>query len=589
MVGWPSRSVFRDVTERRRTEIALQARTAELETVMETVPVAVWLAHDREARRISGNRHAAQQLRLAPSDNLSLAAPATERPRHFRVYQDGLELSADRLPLQRAARGELVRNDELRIRFDDGTFYDELASASPVRDAAGAIVGAVGAAMDITERKAAEEQVRHLALHDALTGLPNRMLFQDRLSQRHGAGAATGRAGRGDAARSRPLQGSQRHARAYRRGCAAARGREPLGYGRAGQRYLGPARRRRVRPGPGRAAGARGGHGMAARILAALDRPFRLDGHELAVACSLGVTIYPTDGDTPEKLVRNADVALYRAKSAGRGRFEPYHGELDRELRRDRRLQRELRRALDADEFELVYQPMFALPRQRLVKVEALVRWHQSDGGPVPPATFIPLAEKSGLIHSLGEWVLARVCRQGAAWATAGRPLKIAVNVSAAQLRHAGLVAMIRRTLDDAGLPANLLELELTESVFLDGAKDQIQEALRQLSAMGVTLAIDDFGTGHSSLAYLRHFPFDEVKIDSSFVADIGRDHTGGAIAAAVIGLAHSLGKRVTAEGVETVEQLDFLRERGCDAAQGFLLARPLPASGLLEVRSAVA
>ena len=336
--------------------------------------------------------------------------------------------------------------------------------------------------------------------------------------------------------------------------------------------------------------GSRGGHGHGRR---ASWPPWTgrsgSTSHELAVACSLGVTIYPTDGDTPEKLVRNADVALYRAKSAGRGRFEPYHGELDRELRRDRRLQRELRRALDADEFELVYQPIFALPRQRLVKVEALVRWHQSDGSPVPPATFIPLAEKSGLIHSLGEWVLARVCRQGAAWATAGRPLKIAVNVSAAQLRHAGLVAMIRRTLDDAGLPANLLELELTESVFLDGAKDQIQEALRQLSAMGVTLAIDDFGTGHSSLAYLRHFPFDEVKIDSSFVADIGRDHTGGAIAAAVIGLAHSLGKRVTAEGVETVEQLDFLRERGCDAAQGFLLARPLPASGLLEVRSAVA
>ena len=148
---------------------------------------------------------------------------------------------------------------------------------------------------------------------------------------------------------------------------------------------------------------------------------------------------------------------------------------------------------------------------------------------------------------------------------------------------------MVRRTLDDAGLAPNLLELELTESVFLDGAKDQIQETLRQLSAMGVTLAIDDFGTGHSSLAYLRHFPFDEVKVDSSFVADIGRDRTGGAIAAAVIGLAHSLGKRATAEGVETVEQLDFLRERGCDAAQGFLLARPLPASGLLEVRSAVA
>ncbi len=185
--------------------------------------------------------------------------------------------------------------------------------------------------------------------------------------------------------------------------------------------------------------------------------------------------------------------------------------------------------------------------------------------------------------------MLAQVCGQGAAWSAAGRPLKIAVNVTASQLRHAGFAAMVRRLLDDAGLAPQLLELELTESVFLDGAKGQIQEALRELSAMGVTLTIDDFGTGHSSLAALRHFPFDAVKIDGSFVADIGEDPDGGAIAAAMIGLAHSLGKRVTAEGVETVEQLDFLRERGCDAVQGFLLARPLPASGLLEVRSAVA
>ena len=287
--------------------------------------------------------------------------------------------------------------------------------------------------------------------------------------------------------------------------------------------------------------------------------------------------------------MRNADVALYRAKAAGRGRFEPYRSELDRALRRDRRLQRELRRALDAQAFELAYQPIFALPRQRLAKVEALVRWRQSDGSTVPPATFIPLAEKSGLIHPLGEWVLGQVCHQGAQWAAAGRPLKIAVNVAASQLRHTGLLAMIRRTLEEAALPASLLELELTESVFLDDAKDQIRETLSQISALGVTLTIDDFGTGHSSLASLRHFPFDEVKIDGSFVADIGREPAGGAIAQAVIGLAHSLGKRVTAEGVETVEQLDFLRERGCDAAQGYLLARPGPASGLLEMRSAVA
>ena len=569
--------VFRDVTERRRTEIALQARTAELETMMETVPVAVWLAHDREARRITGNRHGATQLRLAPSDNLSLAAPPAERPRHFRVYRDGLEVPPERLPLQRAARGEVVRNDELRIRFDDGTFYDELTSASPVRDAAGVIVGAVGAAMDITERKAAEEQVRHLALHDPLTGLPNRMLFQDRLAS---ALARARRSGGQVAVMLLDLDHFKDVNDSLGHTVGDALLREVASrlatVARASDTWarLGGDEFALVQEGPH---GAEGVATMASRVLAVLDRPFRLDGHELDVACSLGVTIYPTDGDTPEMLVRNADVALYRAKSAGRGRFEPYRDDLDRELRRDRRLQRELRRALDADGFELAYQPIFALPRQRLVKVEALVRWRLADGSSVPPATFIPLAERSGLIHPLGEWVLAAACRQALAWSAAGRPLRIAVNVSASQLRHGGFVAMVRRALDDTGLDPGLLELELTESVFVDGAKDQIQETLRQISAVGVALTIDDFGTGHSSLAYLRHFPFDEVKIDGSFVADIGRDPTGGAIAAAVIGLAHSLGKRVTAEGVETVEQLDFLRERGCDAAQGYLLAGRVP------------
>jgi diguanylate cyclase (GGDEF)-like protein/PAS domain S-box-containing protein len=582
--------VFRDVSERRRTELALHARTAELETVLETVPIAVWLAHDREGRRrITGNRYAAEQLRLTRGDNLSLAAPAAERPRHFRVYRDGVEVPPDQLPLQRAAQGQLVRGDELRIRFNDGTFYDELTSASPIRDATGKVVGAVGAAMDITERKAAEEQIRHLALHDSLTGLSNRMLFQDRLA------SALARARRNggqvavvflDLDHFKDVNDSLRHT------VGDALLREVAGrlatIARASDTWarLGGDEFALVQEG---LQGTDGVATMASRIQAALDRPFLLEGQELAVRCSFGITLYPVDGDTPEMLVRNADVALYRAKSAGRGRFEPYRSGLDRELRRDRRLQGDLGRALLAQALELAYQPVFALPRQRLTKVEALVRWHPTDSAPIPPSTFIPLAEKSGLIHSLGEWVLTQACRQGAAWAAARRPLRIAINVSASQLRHGGFVSMVHRVLAEAGLDPSLLELELTESVFVDGAKDQIQVALRQISGMGVTLTIDDFGTGHSSLTHLRQFPFDELKIDASFVADIGRDPSSGAIVAAVIGLAHSMGKLVTAEGVETVEQLEFLRERGCDAAQGYLLARPGPASSLVDLRSAVA
>ncbi len=574
-------STFRDITERRRTELALQARTAELETVLDTVPVSVWIAHDRLAQRISGNRAAAEQLRLARADNVSLAAPPDERPRHFRIYRDGEELAPAMLPLQRAARGEVVRNAELRVLFDDGTYYDELMSASPVRDPAGQIIGAVGAAVDITARKAVEERVRHLALHDPLTGLPNRALFHDRLAQ---AIERARRLGTHVAVMLLDLDHFKEVNDTLGHQTGDALLREVAGrltaVARASDTWarLGGDEFALVQEG---LASAQGVAAMAARILDALQPPFQINGHELDVAGSLGVTVYPSDGEAPEQLMRNADIALYRAKGTGRGRSETYRPELEQELRRARRLQSDLRRAIEQESFELVYQPVFDLPRQRLVKTEALLRLRQDDGSCLPPASLIAQAESSGLIHPLGEAILRAACRQGAIWRAACQPLKIAVNVSAVQLRSSDFPRRLASILDGVGLPAALLELELTESVFLDGSKTQIQTTLQEIAAMGVTLAIDDFGAGYSSLSYLRHFPFHEVKIDGSFVADIGRSPSGGAIAAAIIGLAHSLRKRVTAEGVETHEQLEFLRERGCDAVQGYLLARPAPAASL--------
>jgi EAL domain-containing protein (putative c-di-GMP-specific phosphodiesterase class I) len=219
-----------------------------------------------------------------------------------------------------------------------------------------------------------------------------------------------------------------------------------------------------------------------------------------------------------------------------------------------------------------------------VTKVEALIRWRRSSGEIVAPNAFIPIAESSGLIHPLGGWALRTACRQAALWRMAGRPIKMAVNVSAAQLRQTEFARLVHEALRAEGLEPALLELELTESVFLDSSKEQIHDTLRRLAELGVSLAIDDFGTGYSSLAYLKHFPFDEVKLDSLFVADIGRGAGAGSIAAAVVTLAHSLGKRVTAEGVETREQLAFLREQGCDAAQGFLLGRPAPADRMLRL-----
>ena len=581
--------VFRDVTLRRRAELALQARTTELETVMETVPVAVWLAHDAQGRRITGNRCAAELLRMPPTANQSLGAPDQERPSHFRVLKDGRELRPDEMPIQRAARGELVRNEELRVVFADGSFVDKLVSATPMRDPSGAVVGAVGAAVDISDRKAAEERIRHMALHDALTGLPNRLLFHDRLAQ---ALALARRRGERVGVMLLDLDQFKEVNDSLGHGAGDALLREVAtrlrGIARASDTWarLGGDEFALVQEGLDELDGA---DQMARRVLAALRAPFQVEEHELDIGASLGITLFPDDGETPAQLLRNADVALYRAKATGRGRFEAYRAELDRDLRENRRLQRGLRHALEEDGLELVYQPIFDLQGRKLAKVEALIRWRQSSGEQVAPGAFIPIAEASGLIHPLGGWALRTACRQAVAWRAMGRPVKVAVNVSAAQLRQAEFAKAVQDAMGTTGLEPGLLELELTESVFLDPSKEQIHDTLRRLAELGVTLTIDDFGTGYSSLAYLKHFPFDEVKLDSLFVADIGRVEDAGSFAAALVKLAHSLGKRVTAEGVETKEQLAFLREQGCDAAQGYLLARPGPAEGVVRLLATAA
>ena len=466
--GNPVRAIgtLADITERCRTEVALQARTAELETVLDTVPIAVWLAHDPECRRISGNRAAANRLRLDTKDNLSLAAPELERPRHFRVVSHGADIPPDRLPLQRAARGEVVRNDELRVLFDDGMYYDELISASPVRDASGTIIGAVGAAVDITERNAAENQIRRLALHDPLTGLPNRTLFHDRLRQ---AIARAERRGEHvavmllDLDQFKEVNDTLGHLAGDALLCEVADRLSAIARASDTWARLGGDEFVLVQEGLNSVNGIAA---MASRILEALEPPFHLNEHELHVAGSLGVTVYPEDGGCPERLIRNADVALYRAKTAGRGRFEPYRSELDREMRHHSQLKRELRRALENGSFELFYQPVFELQRRRLVKAEALLRLRQADGTYLAASAFIPHVENSGLIHQLGAWVLRTACQQAAAWLAAGHDLKIAVNVSPAQLRSSEFPRLLTRLLEENALAPQALELELTESRF---------------------------------------------------------------------------------------------------------------------------
>jgi diguanylate cyclase (GGDEF)-like protein len=557
-------------------ERLLERRGAELDAVMETVPVAVWLVHDPDACRITGNHRAAQMLRLDPGGNLSLTAPEGHRQRRFRVLRDGEEARPEDLPLQRAARGEPVNGQEIRVAFDDGALLDMLISAAPVRDSLGKPAGAVGAAVDITERKRTEERIKHLAHHDALTGLPNRILLQDRLRQGLGF-ARRGGSGIGvlllDLDCFKDLNDTLGHPAGDRLLRAAAE--RLAAVVRLGETLarLGGDEFAVVQPGltvPDDAAA------LAQRLIDTLLPPFTLESQEVHMSASVGVAVSPGGSEHPDELIRQADVALYRAKQDGRGRFRLFEPEMDAEVRARRRLEGELRGALERGEFALCYQPQLDLRTQCVDTVEALVRWQHPERGLVSPGEFIPAAEASGLIRPLGAWVLGEACREAKAWRDAGLEIVVAVNLSPVQLRHDGVMHDIEGALRASGLDPRWLELEITESLLVERSEGATDRNLRGLASRSIRLALDDFGTGYSSLASLTRLPVATIKIDRSFVHDIGRDPENEAVVVrAIVSLGHVLGKRVVAEGVESEAQLAFLRQVGCDAAQGFLLGHP--------------
>jgi diguanylate cyclase (GGDEF)-like protein len=328
--------------------------------------------------------------------------------------------------------------------------------------------------------------------------------------------------------------------------------------------------------------------GVAGKILAALGCPFGVEGHQLYVSASIGVSVYPRDAADARTLTRSADTAMYHAKNRGKNGYEVFQPAMEERAQKRLRLEANLRRALERDVLELHYQPQIDLRSGMLVGVEALIRWHCAQLGQVEPAEFIPVAEESGVIVALGKWVLANACRQAAAWRDAGlldTIEHVAVNLSARQTRDAGLLDDILAILHETGLPARLLELEITEGVLMENINANL-DLLHRFQAAGIHLSIDDFGTGYSSMAYLKRFPIDQLKIDRSFVHDVPGD--GEAIATAIIAMAHSLDLTVVAEGVETADQLDFLRRAGCDIMQGFYFARPMPAqelTALLQLR----
>lgn len=317
---------------------------------------------------------------------------------------------------------------------------------------------------------------------------------------------------------------------------------------------------------------------VSEKILDSFSRPFQLGQSEVTVSTSIGISIYPHDGDDATTLLKNSDIAMYNAKMQGRNNFQFFTVEMNKKAMERMQIENELRKALENEEFVLYYQPFVNLNDGKIIGCEALIRWQPPGKGMVAPDVFIPIAEESGLIVEIGEWVINEACRQCMAWQQHGHSdLNVAVNLSARQFIKKNLLGVVKKAISASGVNSKNLELELTESMIMEYAGESIEE-LHALSALGVQLSIDDFGTGYSSLSYLKKFPLNKLKIDRSFVADLGFDADDAAIVEATIVLGHALNLTVIAEGVETSQQLQFLKNKGCDEMQGYYFSRPVPA-----------
>ena len=504
------------------------------------------------------------------------------------VTYEGITHPADRARVREEIRRALAARSrfalEYRIRTRDGREKWVQEKGLGVYSPQGELLGLEGFVADSTEIKTYRERLEHQATHDILTGLANRSLLNERMRQAMAHGQRQGTVMAvvfldldqfkfvndtlGHTAGDELLKHAAERLRAcVRDGDTVARlGGDEFVLLLAAQPHV-PAVSHAVE-----------------RVLSTMAQPYRVLGKEFTTTCSIGVSLFPQDGTDVETLLKHADAAMYRAKALGRNGFHFFTAEINAALSERLSLERDLRRAIQAREFHLHYQPKVALGSGALTGAEALVRWAHPELGLLSPARFIPLAEETGLILPLGEWILRQACLQARAWLDAGLELKlISVNISARQFEQQDLVRRVADVLGATGLPPACLELELTESMMMAHAEEYI-ERLNALKTLGVQLSVDDFGTGYSSLSYLKRFPVDRLKIDRSFVRDIVTDPDDAAIAQAVIRLGQILGLAVTAEGVETDEQLDFLRRHGCDEAQGYYFSPPLPPDAFVEL-----
>ena len=474
-------------------------------------------------------------------------------------------------------------NLEYALPGADGQVHWFSTSGEPVFDRTGQFRGYRGTGSEITQRKLSEQRIHHIAHHDVLTGLPNRVLLQDRLMQ---AAAYANRSGNPlwvmliDLDRFKFVNDSLGHkAGDQLLKTVAQRLLDSVRQSDTVARLSGDEFVAILAEYPDAALTP----DVAQRIMQAVAQPVMLEGKEFMVTCSIGISIYDPDGTPAQRLIEHADIAMYRAKKLGRNNTQFYQPAMNEEALERVRIESALRNALERHELVLHYQPQVDLESGRVVGMEALIRWQHPELGMVAPGRFIGLAEETGLIVPIGAWVLRTACAQAKAWQDAGHgPLRIAVNLSPRQFSEPNLVASIAEVLRHTGLPPSCLDIELTEGLFMNDVAQAV-ELLHKLKALGLALSIDDFGTGYSSFSYLRKFPIDVLKIDRSFVSDIVEGDEA-AIVVSIIALAHNLKLRVIAEGVETAAQLDYLQRNGCDEIQGYYFSPPLSAAAFEQM-----
>jgi diguanylate cyclase (GGDEF)-like protein len=452
-------------------------------------------------------------------------------------------------------------------RLADGRFV--AVNIEPMLDG-----GWVTSHQDVTERRQAEAKITHMALHDSLTGLPNRLLMSERLEQalalaRKSEFAAihfldldhfkqvNDTLGHGIGDRLLEMVADRLRSLVKPTDTIARMGGDEFALIQQSLSDVGEAKR------------------LAEQVIQSISEPFEIDTFQVVVGTSVGITVAPTDGLSAAELLRNADLALYRAKDDGRGTFRFFEVGMDAQMQERRLLEQDLRLAIGGGQFEMYYQPIADTKTRRITAFEALIRWHHPERGMIPPSSFIPLAEESGLIVPIGQWVLGEACRTASAWP---EDIRVAVNLSPGQLRNGSIVDVVSEALRESGIHPNRLELEITETALIQDGQEALR-VLNQLRKLGVRIAMDDFGTGYSSLSHLYKFPFDKIKIDRSFVAGMEVSATARNIVRTVAELARGMGVESTAEGVETAEQLETVTEKGCTQAQGYLLSRPVPAA----------